>query len=462
MKDQGEDRIEEQLVGSSSSPSSPCPPPSSSSSTPIPSLPTDVWGLVADYLPDNDLFALAMTCKELRGSRHVRYSHLRTTLPPIEIICGLDYEEHEDDGRQEENLCCRKTHGWLNWVNALVSELEDPCPIRTRLAYLAAYNGHLLLLRWLVRHLSPRKEEKEVKEDLGRFAAAAVKGGSMKVLKWAKEKGCPIEKDEDVCSLAARGGHLGILQWLRSQGCKWDWEDMCSEAAASGNLELLVWLRRKGCKCGAMTYSYAAAKGHLHIIKWLRRQGTPWNSFTCSWAAYGGHKEIIRWARSHDCPWDERSCSYAAQRGRLPLIKWLRSEGCPWNHYTCSQAAEGGHLQVLRWARSKGCPWNEETCVRASVGGHLEVLKWARSQGCRWFFNEVLLFAVEKAKTSQRHAEVVSWLNTQRSPESLTDEEQAELTLARFTLTENGWTSGRQFNLSMASRRRAAGREGLS
>ena len=83
--------------------------------------------------------------------------------------------------------------------------------------------------------------------DRGFVCTCAAEGGHLKVLRWAREKGCPW--DESTCAKAAEGGHLEVLQWARANGCPWD-DETCAYAAKRGNLELLEllkWARENGC-----------------------------------------------------------------------------------------------------------------------------------------------------------------------------------------------------------------------
>jgi len=67
-------------------------------------------------------------------------------------------------------------------------------------------------------------------EGLG-FCETAAKLGYLSLLKWARNKGAPLESwNTEPCTSAARGGHLAMLQWLRTQGAPWDGR-ACASAA---------------------------------------------------------------------------------------------------------------------------------------------------------------------------------------------------------------------------------------
>jgi len=132
----------------------------------------------------------------------------------------------------------------------------------------------------------------------------------LEVLKWAREHGCPWDKDDEddgdytmkCCACAAAGGHLQLLKWARAHGCPWE-EDL------EGSI-------RNCC-------AFAAFGGQLEVLKWLREQNCPWDAETCVAAAHGGHLEVLKWAR------DETACEFAAGSGHLEVLKWAREHNCP-------------------------------------------------------------------------------------------------------------------------------------
>ena len=64
----------------------------------------------------------------------------------------------------------------------------------------------------------------------------AASGGHFEILKYAHEKGCPL--NEEICEAAAAGGHLEILKYVHEKGCPW-YGEICCFAASGGHLELL-------------------------------------------------------------------------------------------------------------------------------------------------------------------------------------------------------------------------------
>ena len=227
--------------------------------------------------------------------------------------------------------------------------------------------------------------------------------GSVKLLAWAKENGCPWEAR--VCMLAAWGGHLEVLRWAREQHhCPWD-ARTCASSAYGGQLEVLRWSREHGCEWNAGTCEMAAFGGHLDVLMWAREHHCEWDVATCNAAAQGGHLEVLKWARENHCQWDWQTCAIAAQLGHLEILKWVLEHGCPWGPggTLCAYAALGGKLEVLRWLREQDYPWGTWSCASAAQGGHLESLKWLREHDCPWDAN-----TIEQA-TAAGHDDVLQW-----------------------------------------------------
>jgi len=165
-----------------------------------------------------------------------------------------------------------------------------------------------------------------------------------------------------------------------------------------GSVELLAWAKENGCPWIERTCAMIARHGHLQVLRRARELDCPWDVSTCAAAAEGGHLEVLVWAREHSCPWTEDPlsdnldcCALAADGGHLDVLKWLRGHDRPWDEWTCALAAEGGHLALLKWAREHGCPWSEDLdnadlhcCALAAEGGHLDVLSWLRDHDCPW------------------------------------------------------------------------------
>jgi len=100
---------------------------------------------------------------------------------------------------------------------------------------------------------------------------------------------------------AAYNGYLDLLKFAKID---FGVSILCQASAHGGQLKVLKWARENGCPWNEWTCEYAASGGHLEVLKWARKNGCPWNEWTCYKAAYGGYLEVLKWARENRCPWD--------------------------------------------------------------------------------------------------------------------------------------------------------------
>ncbi|WZN64183.1 putative ankyrin repeat protein [Chloropicon roscoffensis] len=344
-------------------------------------LPPELWHKILDEnVQQNDLLALAMTCRFFRDTTKDLGKKMKTDLKMNRLL------ELRKSGKIASH-----TLGWFCWVcdtfeimpgfNWSAKRVKGAVYEGDLLNY-AAFQGSLEILRWLM-------EEKgcELNKDTGKWAG---RGGSVEVLEYLRERGYKFHAL--ACAGAARGGHLKALKFLRGLDppCRWD-QETCAQAALGGHLDVLKWARSQDppCPWGEMTCARAAEGGHLEVLKFLRAQDPPcpWNEWTCTGAAQGGHLDVLMWARSQNppCPWDSGTCAFAAARGHLDVLKWARSQNppCPWDEQTCAHAAYGGHLDVLKFARGQDppCPWSRSLCrAAAERSDHQHVIDWIDQQ----------------------------------------------------------------------------------
>ena len=312
--------------------------------------------IVDEYLHQNDLVALAMTCRFFREKQKDLGKKVETDLTSDRLL------EQRKSGKIPSHSL-----GWVQWVcdtfeilpGFIMPGWDDEDRVKGavyegELLNYAAFQGSVKIFRWL-------HEEKGCKLNQYRTGWWAGMGGSVEIFEYLKLKG--YEFFDRVCEGAARGGRLKALKFLRSQDppCPWS-EQTCGHAAQGGSLEALKWLRDQDPPC-------------------------PWDAMTCTSAAWGGNLEALEFLRDQDppCPWDEETCQGAAMEGHLEVLQWLRGQDppCPWDEVTCVWAARGGHLEVLKWARSQDppCPWSRSHCRwEASESDHQHIVKWIDQQ----------------------------------------------------------------------------------
>ncbi|KXZ56902.1 hypothetical protein GPECTOR_1g813 [Gonium pectorale] len=157
---------------------------------------------------------------------------------------------------------------------------------------LAAYNGHLHVVAWLVEALGPAVLQ---------APAAAL-----------------------LFAVAANGGSLELLAWLRDRGCPWGDASFVA-AAGAGWVEALEWLADRGCPLptGGGAFVAAGFNSDFATLRCLRRIGVPWGACGLAFteAVYsemrcqGCSRQVLDWMLAEGCPVDwERALAAAGQR----------------------------------------------------------------------------------------------------------------------------------------------------
>ncbi|WZN65863.1 hypothetical protein HKI87_13g74250 [Chloropicon roscoffensis] len=254
----------------------------------------ELWQKIVDeYLQQNDLLALAMTCRFFRETTKDLGKKVETDLTSDRLI------ELRKSGRMPSH-----TLAWFRWVCDTMEILPgtelDHARIKGAvyeddLVNYAVFQGSVEILRWLV-------EEKGWKLNGGTSFWAGF-GGSVKILEYASGRGYKF--NGAAYTGAASGGCLEALKFLTGR-----------EPPRDGRI------------CG-----FAAREGHLDVLKWLRAQEPPcpWGEWTCKAAAEAGHLEVLKWlrAQSPPCPWEgwggsRRECrEKASKHGHEHIVKWI-------------------------------------------------------------------------------------------------------------------------------------------
>ena len=227
------------------------------------------------------------------------------------------------------------------------------------------------------------------KYDEAAFSNSLAWSGNLRMLIWAKTKGC-LSCGVKFGPAVLQSGNLQALQWLCRQDHRWTrlrWTrlNICQEVAEYGNLDMLKWFhnQNQGYPLSGLVLHTAAKKGDFLMVQWLRNQGCPWDESTTFVAARRGDLPMLEWLHSQGCPWFHNTCEAAAESGNLILLKWLQNHGCPWEiHQTFRGAARSGNLEMLQWLYSQGCKLYPAISDFAMVAGNLETIQWLHDQGC--------------------------------------------------------------------------------
>ena len=328
---------------------------------------------------------------------------------------------------------------------SIAAETEDNIPIMEYLmshncpiihlitSIFAAKNGALNNLEWLLKK-GFSMEDKQI-------FRAAIKSGSLKVLKWLKENKCTIgggcylslekcsietiewlleqgitiEHPSAVFRGAARNGRLDKMEWLLKKNYSIEDPSIFAAAAEHGSLENLECLLKNGCSIDkSYIFTGAAGKGHFEVMKWLLKNKCPIDySVILAEAARFGSIEQMQWLLDNKCPIDNNPTIFdnAAETGNVELMEWLVTKGCPTDR-AMHGAVKNGCLTIMKWLLKKGCSIDDcQIMVFAAQYGSLRNMKWLLRHGCP--IDDIMIFEAAAGHGSLRN---MKWLLDNKCP----------------------------------------------
>ena len=112
--------------------------------------------------------------------------------------------------------------------------------------------------------------------------------------------------EKEFCMRVAKTGKLEFLKWAREvKNCYWDgWTSYV--VILVGSMEMLKYCVENGCPLDKWACVTAAQYGHLEILKYLRANNVPWEASTLRTARKHNKHEILRYAIENKCPGWER------------------------------------------------------------------------------------------------------------------------------------------------------------
>ncbi|PNH08941.1 hypothetical protein TSOC_004465 [Tetrabaena socialis] len=161
---------------------------------------------------------------------------------------------------------------------------------------------------------------------------------------------------------AAQRGDLASLAWLvdaMGSSAKLS-EVVFGAAAASGSIQIMEWLHERGCPWGASTFVRAVAKRNLQAMGWLHERGCPWDAraFKAATSVAVGGVELLAWLHARGCLWDASVLESAAAACNTAQLEWLVAQGCPMPDIgrPYESAARNKDMPTLRCLKRLGFP----------------------------------------------------------------------------------------------------------
>ncbi len=257
--------------------------------------------------------------------------------------------------------------------------LDRGVPLHPRGALEAAARGRLDAVRYL-------HEQCGVELSAELFAAAAG-SGSVPLVSWLLDKGCPTSPE--AYNAAAAKGKLGMVVWLAEQRgsrrCPWRAlklrlpDPTPVEVKAEDVICFHKSLRARGREWrrvldGRHALAWAATMGHLGLMRFFMQE---WRVApgpdTLAAAARGGCEaaldlvlerggdRALRGGKPGESPYVGPGV-----KGDRVTLEYLLAKGVPWGDTVLQEAVKARvELPVVRWMVEEGAPWDELSVTRA-------------------------------------------------------------------------------------------------
>ncbi|KAL3665831.1 hypothetical protein V7S43_009257 [Phytophthora oleae] len=251
---------------------------------------------------------------------------------------------------------------------------------------LAVKSGHTDIVRWLLEHTrnSPRMQDGILYEaaiagnlpivkllisrgfrvaDFHSLLDLAAAEGHLELLKWLVKQ--DFRSEGHGIQLSSK--HLNVNTWLVESGLECGVEESFADACNEGSLSVVWWFvdyidtRRVdlGVDTAQLAMNSAADNGHLEVVKWLIERGLGRGPRTAS------------------------AIHFAAISGHLEVAKYFHGQGfTDCNHDTLQIAVNGGYLAVVKWLWTQfhDDPKADLLCVHAGNG----LVSWAPRWRVKW------------------------------------------------------------------------------
>jgi hypothetical protein len=361
----------------------------------------DVWSCIVEYIPDEDVAAVSMTCKKFEGIT----LHRVTTRNDFETVRRASIDRNLD---------------LLKWFAGIWDIATDLCSlmmIRSNSAeildwYGASYDnwnpvhvqmsvsdGYVESLRWL--------HDRRVRFSSG-DVTTAVLHGRLEVLQYLYSIGYKL--DDEKLSLAANNNSMDIVEFMVDK-VNHKSNRVISGFMKYGNLRSITWMVDNGFRLSSTHLGKAVRHNLLDHVKYILkkliesrrtidhsvykigrktsvdivtylsvRYGLP--SDIMSRVCYAGNSKLMFWLSKQDYTVPANACNMVIQSGNIKLFKWCVSKGMTMSADVMSRVVQYHDLDLVKWCRENGCPWDDRATSKAVHREDLETFKWLMANGC--------------------------------------------------------------------------------
>jgi hypothetical protein len=261
-------------------------------------LPTDITGLIFDYVTTSDVVICRQVCTEFGRN--------------LPVVLDCPYTSSIQHYGTLEHFTMLYELGYR-------SSVHDLCK-------LAVQYDRVVIYQQLIRQPDFNIQADEVTALIARY-------GSMEILKCTKVELMPLTLT------AAYYGQIKIMEWAKSQvnqPGRTLLPKHFKNAVKGNSLDMVKWLVANKCGGIHFIYNYALKHGRLEIMKYANEIASNYDNNDCYTATRCGHLDVLIWLRSTGAYWGEDICTIAQEQYAVStdsryadILTWIHANGSP-------------------------------------------------------------------------------------------------------------------------------------
>lgn len=256
-------------------------------------------------------------------------------------------------------------------ASCLEAEHEGRLGVATQ----AVRNGHVECLAAVLSQLE--EDERPGDAELASLMTSAAHHARIDVMRYLWDEHRPPEWMQPVCAMAARARSLECLRFAHERGAPLDYEHGTSLVAAAkgGSVECMRYAVEHGSATCCVSRRRLEAEGDRAFLYM--------KPLICEAAADFGQIDCLRLAHELGlCDEWGITCVCAVLAGSLECLEYAASQGAPWDgprpgspydgpEATCEHAALHGDRACLAFAASRGAPLGRSAYLATMGDGHI-------------------------------------------------------------------------------------------
>ena len=153
----------------------------------------------------------------------------------------------------------------------------------------------------------------------------AAKKGHIDMIKHLRTEGEQCDAKTMICALSSDG--IACVEYLHTiTGCPW-LVGFCDSAVLFGRLDCLRYAHERGCPLNFSVLYYAAMCGNLSCLQYAHEHGCEWVDLITYAAVKSGSLDCLKYAHEHGCPWHDRTAQLALVTGQWRCLYYALCNG---------------------------------------------------------------------------------------------------------------------------------------